>query len=326
MFEENNVALSEHEIYSETIADSLMDILLADRTTGMHIVWGTDDYAELGDAYAAEKEIKLPLISGIHKDIVQPRTKKAQKRQRERTREKAEIFTPAWICNAQNNLVDDAWFDRSHVFNKANEHDWESTKGKIHFDGTEGRTWQAYVSANRLEITCGEAPYLVSRYDTVSGEPIPIGQRIGMLDRKLRVVDENTETEAEWMEWAERAVQSIYGYELQGDNLLLARKNVLLTYIEYFRARFQKEPDPAVLEKIAVIISWNLWQMDGMNCSVPYCKLPPEVQQMGLFESMSPSEADGTGPTEKGYTLRLCKIMDWQLAQPVEFKSLMKGA
>ena len=51
------------------------------------------------------------------------------------------------------------------------------------------------MDAQRLEISCGEAPYLVSRYDTVMGETIPISQRIGLLDRKLRVVSENTDTE-----------------------------------------------------------------------------------------------------------------------------------
>ena len=42
-----------------------------------------------------------------------------------------------------------------------------------------------------MEITCGEAPYLVSRYDVVKGEIIPVEDRIGILDRKLRVINEN---------------------------------------------------------------------------------------------------------------------------------------
>ena len=83
------------------------------------------------------------------------------------------------------------------------------------------------MDVKRLEITCGEAPYLVSRYDTVTGRTIPISERVGLLDRKLRVVHENTGTEAEWKKWARRAVESVYGYEFQGDNLLLARENNL---------------------------------------------------------------------------------------------------
>lgn len=47
----------------------------------------------------------------------------------------------------------------------------------------------------RLEISCGEAPYLVSRYDSVTGKTIKIKNRIGLLDRKLRIVSENIEEE-----------------------------------------------------------------------------------------------------------------------------------
>ena len=71
----------------------------------------------------------------------------------------------------------------------------------------------AYVDSRRLEITCGEAPYLVSRYDTSTGMPIEIHKRIGILDRKIRVINENTVDEKEWMEWIIRAFQSVYGYE-----------------------------------------------------------------------------------------------------------------
>ena len=73
-----------------------------------------------------------------------------------------------------------------------------------------------------MEVTCGEAPFLASRYDAATGEMIPVARRIGILDRKLRVVSENAATEDEWRKYATHAVQSTYGYEYQGDNLLLA--------------------------------------------------------------------------------------------------------
>ena len=75
-----------------------------------------------------------------------------------------------------------------------------------------------YIDSKRLEITCGEAPYLVSRYDASTGEMIDIHKRIGILERKLRVVNENANDETEWMKWAIRAFQGVYGYEYQGDN------------------------------------------------------------------------------------------------------------
>ena len=118
------------------------------------------------------------------------------------------------------------------------------------------------MDSRRLEITCGEAPYLVSRYDTTTGELIvPPIRRIGFLDRKLRIVNENTSTEEEWLKWAIRAIQSCYGYEYQGDNLLIARINVLLSFYEYFIERWKHDPNMKILTRIANIISWNIWQM-----------------------------------------------------------------
>lgn len=113
-----------------------------------------------------------------------------------RSRDKAEVFTSAWICNSQNNLVDKAWFgiDES-PFNTEIENGWNTKTEPITFP--EGKTWQDYVKDTRLEMACGEAPYLVSRYNVITGEDIPIKERIGLLDRKLRVVCENVEDEKE---------------------------------------------------------------------------------------------------------------------------------
>lgn len=157
----------------------------------------------------------------------------------------AEVFTPSWICNKQNNLVDNAWFGRECVFNTEVDnpdgfHTWIVNAEPVVFP--EGKTWRDYVNENRLEITCGEAPYLVSRYDTVTGEPIPVERRIGLLDRKLRIVGENTETATDWLKAAQAAYMSTYGYEWQGDNLILAREALLYTFIDYYHAKFGKDP------------------------------------------------------------------------------------
>ena len=82
------------------------------------------------------------------------------------------------------------------------------------------RVWKNYIDSRRIEITCGEAPYIVSRYDAATGKAIEIKNRIGILDRKLRVVSENTTTSGEWLDWARKAYMHTYGYEWQGDNLL----------------------------------------------------------------------------------------------------------
>lgn len=80
--------------------------------------------------------------------MVMPRVLKHRDTQSTRSREMAEVFTPSWICNAQNNLIDEAWFGRKDVFNhevtsKDGTHSWEINPDKITFP--EGRTWKDYV-------------------------------------------------------------------------------------------------------------------------------------------------------------------------------------
>ena len=135
---------------------------------------------------------------------------------------------------------------------------------------SEKKNWKNYVDARRLEISCGEAPYIVSRYDTVTGKEIPLKERIGLLDRKLRVVNENTTEEEEWFKWVKRAYESIYGYEYQGDSLLIARENLFYTFVENMEYKFSHKPTEKQMKIIARIISWNIWQMDGITivCSI----------------------------------------------------------
>lgn len=313
----------------------LLGILLMDKTTQKNIIWGTNDYSSLGEDYEAAKEIHIELITGANSKVIQPRILKAQTKQQGRTRDKAEVFTPSWVCNAQNNLVDEQWFGRSDVFNTSSGHSWKATSGHIKFSEKRDRSWKAYIDSKRLEITCGEAPYLVSRYDTVTGEKIPLDQRIGLLDRKMRIVKENTTTAEEWLTWAQRAFESVYGFEYQGDNLLLARENLLYSYIEYYYERFCQEPSISLLRKIARIISWNIWQMDGLKCVVPGSCKPEENPQFTLFDYFGDdgSYADGSSDQCPGcargdiyrHTGDYCRIMDWRSKRSQTFLSMMKG-
>ena len=251
------------------LSAAVLDTLLRDHTTGKNIFWATHDYEVLGSEYGYHSPIMPHLITGEKGMVIRPRVLKTKEQQTDRAKDMAEVFTPSWICNAQNNLIDEAWFGRKDIFNveDTTNHTWQSTPDKITFP--EGKTWHDYVNENRLEITCGEAPYLVSRYDATTGELIPIAQRIGLLDRKLRIVSENTETSGEWLKAAQTAFMSTYGYEWQGDNLVLARENLLYTFIDYYKAKFGKEPQLKSLLYIAYIISWNIWQMDGLKGVIP---------------------------------------------------------
>ena len=251
------------------ISEDVLEALLRDHTTQKNIFWATHDYEELGEGYEYHSPILPNLITKENGLVIRPRVLKTKEEQTTRAKGKAEVFTPSWVCNAQNNLVDEAWFGRKNVFNTENttNHTWRVNHNKIEFP--EGKTWRDYVKATRMEITCGEAPYLVSRYDTTTGEPIPLERRIGILDRKLRVVSENTTTTTQWLQWAREAYKSTYGYEWQGDNLLLAREALLWSFFEYYYAKFGKKPQTKSMKFIAYIVSWNIWQMDGLRCVVP---------------------------------------------------------
>ncbi|NLP59525.1 restriction endonuclease subunit M, partial [Lutibacter sp. B1] len=96
----------------------VLDILLCDQTTQKNIIWATSNYEHIGESYLENKQIKSELITGINGDVIMPRVQKDQFLQQSRVKNMAEVFTPSWICNAQNNLIDSAWFERKNVFNK----------------------------------------------------------------------------------------------------------------------------------------------------------------------------------------------------------------
>lgn len=318
-----DIDVKENKIYK--LDSRLLEILLLDRTTKKNLIWATDNYASRGLGYQANDNIGVFSIIRKNGSIIKPRVEKSKKEQSERVKSKAEVFTPSWICNAQNNLIDNEWFGREGVFNTELEKSWQTNHEKITFP--EGKTWQDYVLENRLEITCGEAPYLCSRYDAVTGEIIPIKDRIGLLDRKLRVVSENVDSEPEWIEWAKTAYKTVYGYDWQGDNVLLARENLLRSFIDYYIDKFAIFPIIEYLLEIAEIISWNIWQMDGLKYVVPNsCKAVDEIIYTLFGEEHNKVECLGcktNNPHKHNGTY--CKIMDWEKNKVVKFVSLIKG-
>ena len=307
--------INQADILEGNISKDIMDILLRDHTTQRNIFWATNDYEQWGEGYAEADEITYEKICDNNKII--PRVLKHRLQQAARSKEMAEVFTPSWVCNAQNNLIDNAWFGREGVFNveveENGEHSWITTTEPIEFP--DGKTWKDYVRDNRMEITCGEAPYITSRYDTTTGELIPIEKRIGLLDRKLRVINENVHDSADWLIAAQDAYKSIYGFEWQGDNLLLAREAMLYTFIENYELKFGKRPLMKSIVYIAYIISWNIWQMDGLKGVVPNsCTDTIEASLFG-DEMRKPCK----GCIDGGFynhTGTYCLIKDWRAKDP----------
>lgn len=271
-------------------AMGLLDDLLVDKTTKQNIIWATDTYSGCGTGYGCREAIAAELITGASANIINTRARKAMEQQSERTRQHAEVFSPFWLCKKMNDHADEVWA---------------------------GKNWMEYVDSRRLEITCGEAPYLVSRYDVETGEAIPIPERIGLLDRKLRAVNENTQSEEEWLKWAVRAFGATYGYDYQGDNVLISRVNLLMTFAEYLWERWRRRPTPAEYRKLITVITWNLWQMNGLTGTIPYGTAEEEFQVIdwfGMFGRTTEHSEENKQPR--------CLVHNWTGGGSVEFLAL----
>ncbi len=266
----------------------LLESLLIDKSSGSPIIWATDAYAAWGDAFARTAPVTPELLLRPPFRLMTRAAKESNARS-ERTRSHAEVFTPLWVVKKMNDFMEAEWFGRGGVFDAP----------RVRFP--KDLIWQQFVLSRRMEITCGEAPYLVSRYDVSSGFLVPPFSRVGILDRKLRVVTEYTAAEGDRLEWAFRALQATYGYEFQGDNVLLARLNVLLSFEEYMRAKLGRLPSRKEYRRLLDILAWNIWQMDGLS------GLRPFAQAAQSREVRHP-----------------CRIFDWRSGRSIEYNQLKK--
>lgn len=240
--------------------------LLVDKTTGENIIFAEDEYEGYGLTDHYTEDIMKELIASKQLNY---RVRKSLEHQKARTKKNAEVFTPSWICDQMITMCEPP------------------------------EDWQEFVQSTWLEITCGECPYLVNLYDSTTGEKVPIDKRIGVLDRKFRLINKHIVQEdftneksykRKWIDTMYDAMRSTYGYEFQGDNLFIARINVLRCFVENFYVKWNKMPPDATIRKAIEIIQWNLWQMDGLKDTVPFSDTP-------------------------------AKIMDWKLNEVIEFRS-----
>lgn len=288
----------------------LLDTLLIDRTTKRNIIWATDSYEHLGKDFAAKRPIKPELVTGIYSKIIQPRAAKSVAEQRQRTKEKGEVFTPLRIIDQMNKQID-----------------WA---GDVSLP--DASSWTDYVKELKLEVACGEAPFIVSRYNPTAhtGKLIKLENRVGFLDRKLRVVSKYCNKPKDWLYWAKEAYRASYGYEWQGDNVLIARENLLYSLIDYYKAKFNRKPSLAIQQEFAEIISWNIWQMDGIKYVIPMsCRhinrvIPGDLTLFGeLPDRVEKDECEGckfNRPTK--HNGRYARTMDWSAGKPRKFIEL----
>jgi type II restriction enzyme len=300
----NNIDIREDYLAKK---GNLLEILLQDKTTSKNILWATDSYESKGEKFSAHAQVKSELVTGVYGNLIQPRAVKSKEERLYRTRNKAEVFTPLSIVEQMNKAFD---LKRVTKYN-----------------------WQKYIELLKLEITCGEAPFIVSRYDPVSDiqKVLPLSKRVGFLDRKLRVISKYCDTHKVWVEWSKIAFQSSYGYEWQGDNLLIARENLLYTFIDFYKDKFKRTPTLDLQKEIAEIIAQNIFQMDGLKYVIPMsCKHEKIIikGEQTLFEKENDRIAENpcVGCEKKTATNHngvYVKIMDWVKGAPVKFVDIV---
>lgn len=273
----------------------LVKILLKDRTTKKNIIWASDSYSGMGKDFLADASINEKWITNSGSKIIQPRIKKHIELQKERTKVKAEVFTPTWIVKKQNDLIEEEIKD-------------------LPLD--------EYIKYKWLEITCGEAPYMCTRYDATTGKPININERVGFVDRKLQQINNEIHTHDEWIKYVYKAYQASYGYEFHGDSLLIARENLVYTFVDYYLEKFDKVPDLEYLKEIATIVSYNVFQMDGLKYVIPYSEKVQKRKvdvQLSFFEEYD-NEDYVVDIIKEGIKV---KIKDWSGKKMITFESLL---
>ncbi len=298
----NSILIDIKEDYLEK-NNNCLDILLQDKTSANNIIWATDSYEPKGENFSPIASITSDLVTGNNGDLIQPRAVKSKEDQLLRTRDKAEVFTPLSIVKQMNEACDTK---------RVTKHNW-----------------QEYVYLLKLEITCGEAPFIVSRYDPVSESQqlLPLSKRVGFLDYKLKTISKYCDNHEEWVEWAVKAFQSTYGFEWQGDSLLIARENLLYTFIDYYSAKFNTTPSIEHQKEIAEIIAWNIFQMDGLKYVIPMsCKSENKVIEgkQTLFDKEDDQivELPCPGCDKKIATKHngiYVNIMDWVKGETIRF-------
>ena len=95
--------------FGNPLVKLFLPILLQDHTTGKNIIWATEPPENLTGMYSADDEITIEKIFEVD---IKPRCLKRITDQKKRTHNKAEVFTPTWLCNKMNNNIDNVFLTK----------------------------------------------------------------------------------------------------------------------------------------------------------------------------------------------------------------------
>ena len=103
----------------------------------------------------------------------------------------------------------------------------------------------------------------------------------------------------------------------------------MLDFIEYYTEKFSAKPSGPLLEQIALIITWNVFQMDGLKFVVPESCTCIYRESLDLHTGKTirmsyPCEGCKSNNPNR-HNGKYCYVMDWVKGTKIRFIGLMSG-
>lgn len=119
----------------------------------------------------------------------------------------------------------------------------------------------------------------------------------------------------------------------KGDNILIARENLLYSMADYYKDKFGRRPSLAVQQEFAEIISWNIFQMDGIKYTIPMsCRHKTKIilGELTLFgetpDLVEKNECEGCKFNRPNkHNGKYARVMDWSTGKQIRFVDLLKA-
>ncbi len=108
---------------------------------------------------------------------------------------------------------------------------------------------------------------------------------------------------------------------------MLAREALLFTFIEYYVDKFKNEPELLYIQKIAYVISWNIWQMDGLKGVIPNSCISNVQENENIFGNLEVNIILCNGCKLKKINEHngvYCEIIDWKENDPLKGEKGLK--
>ena len=118
---------------------------------------------------------------------------------------------------------------------------------------------------------------------------------------------------------------------MAGDSLLIARENLLYTFIDYYQDKFKETPSTELQKEIAEIIAWNIFQMDGLKYVIPMSCKTEQITTKGAVSLFGKEDdqvvekpcAGCKNKTVKNHNGTYVRIMNWKEDKVIRFVDIV---